>query len=191
MGDERIEPTRERLKKGDDIADVVIEMGEGEQKERVATRRAQDTLDMLVSRGVITGDQFAAGRQLYADWYQAGFAASGVIDPAKEVVDGGKVDLLNDSILDAASRFINAIKYLRDDEDHRHVLINVVLMEESLAEYGWRVDGFRDVERAKLAAQMRLKLALTKLDYHYYGKRRTKGGSSHAKDYRPAIPPRS
>ena len=176
-------PTKERLRKaGDEVEDFITDTGK-------RTKRMQDVLDMLASRRVITGDQYTAGRQLYEDWYQAGLAASGVIDPAKEVVDGGRMDNLTDRVLDATGRFTKALVAV--GKIHSNALINIVLMGEALVEYGWRMDHYKDTERAKLAAIIRLKAALSELDNHYYGQRRTKSGASHIADYRPVIQPAS
>ena len=174
------EPTPERLRHaGDDVEDFITDTNK-------RTRRIQDTLDMLASRRKITGDQYTAGRELYDDWYKSGLAASGVVDPARIVVDGGKFEFMTDVAIDALGRFAKAIKHVKDV--HAHALTNIVLIGVSLAEYAWKYEGYTDVENAKIAATTRLRAALTELDYFYYGHRKTKRGSSHAPDYRPTIP---
>lgn len=181
-------PTKERLRKArDEWERNVIEIGEGESKVSSLTYRMLDgsVLDNLASRKVITGDQYTAGVQLYQDWYLAGFASSGVIDPSKDVVDGGVVASANDRVLDAAGRFAKAL--LAVGKVHSHPLINIILIEQPLNEYGMKRFAIKDEKDARLKAITSLQLALEQLDYHYYGQRKTKGGSSHVADYRPSI----
>jgi len=175
------EPTKERLRKaGEAFEDFITDTG-------ARTKRMLDgsVLDKLVSRRSITGDQYTAGAQLYKDWYLAGFASSGVIDPGAVVVDGGKADMVNDRTLDAAGRFAKAI--LAIGKVHSHPLINIILLEEPMVQYGWKRHGYKNDDYAKLAAIVDLRSALTALDLYYYGHKKTKGGSSHAADYRPSI----
>lgn len=174
-------PTKERLRKaGDEIEDFVTDTGK-------LTRRMLDgsVLDNLASRKVITGDQYTAGVQLYEDWYLARFASSGVIDPSKDVVDGGMIAGANDRVLDAAGRFAKAL--IAVGKVHSHPLINIILIEESLTIYGQKRFSIKDEKDARLKAITALQLALEQLDFHYYGHRHTKGGHSHAPDYRPSI----
>lgn len=181
--------TPDRLKKaGDEWERNVIEMGEGENKVSSLTYRMLDgsVLDNLASRKVITGDQYTAGVQLYQDWYLAGFASSGVIDPSKDVVDGGVIAGANDRVLDAAGRFAKAL--IAVGKVHSHPLINIILIEQPLNEYGLRRFAIKDEKDARLKAITALQLALEQLDYHYYGQRKTRSGSSHLDDYRPNIP---
>lgn len=181
-------PTKERLRKARDQWERnVIEIGEGESKVSSLTYRMLDgsVLDNLASRKVITGDQYVAGVQLYQDWYLAGFASSGVIDPSKDVVDGGTMAGANDRVLDAAGRFAKAL--ISVGKVHSHPLINIILIEQPLGEYGLRRFAIKDEKDARLKAITALQLALEQLDYHYYGQRKTKGGSSHVADYRPSI----
>ena len=181
-------PTKERLRKArDEWERNVIEIGEGESKVSSLTYRMLDgsVLDNLASRKVITGDQYTAGVQLYQDWYLAGFASSGVIDPSRDVVDGGVIAGANDRVLDAAGRFAKAL--LAVGKVHSHPLINIILIEQPLNEYGLRRFSIKDEKDARLKAITALQLALEQLDYHYYGQRKTRGGSSHVADYRPSI----
>lgn len=185
-------PTKERLRKArDEWERNIIEIGEGESKVSSLTYRMLDgsVLDNLASRKVITGDQYVAGVQLYQDWYLAGFASSGVIDPSKDVVDGGVVAGANDRVLDAAGRFAKAL--LAVGKVHSHPLINIILIEQPLNEYGLKRFAIKDEKDARLKAITALQLALEQLDYHYYGQRKTRGGSSHVADYRPSIQDRA
>jgi hypothetical protein len=181
-------PTKERLRKArDEWERNVIEIGEGDNKVSSLTYRMLDgsVLDNLASRKVITGDQYVAGVQLYQDWYLAGFASSGVIDPSRDVVDGGVIAGANDRVLDAAGRFAKAL--IAVGKVHSHPLINIILIEQPLNEYGLRRFAIKDEKDARLKAITALQLALEQLDYHYYGQRKTRGGSSHLDDYRPSI----
>lgn len=192
LGPDAEDATPQRFKKaGTEWERKVIEVGEGDDKVSSLTYRMLDgsVLDNLASRKVITGDQYTAGVQLYQDWYLAGFASSGVIDPSKDVVDGGVIAGANDRVLDAAGRFAKAL--LAVGKVHSHPLINIILIEQPLNEYGLRRFAIKDEKDARLKAITALQLALEQLDYHYYGQRKTKGGSSHMDDYRPVIQPAS
>lgn len=173
-------PERLKLAGKDGFEEFVTETG-------ARTKRMLDgsVLDNLASRKAITGDQYAAGAQLYQDWYLAGFASSGVIDPSKDIVDGGVIAGANDRLLDAAGRFAKAL--IAVGKVHSHPLINIILIEQPLNEYGLKRFAIKDEKDARLKAITALQLALEQLDYHYYGQRKTKGGSSHVADYRPSI----
>ena len=138
--------TPERLAKaGADIEDFIADTG-------ARTKRMLDgsVLDMLASRRSISGDQYAAGCRLYADWYHAGLASSGVIDPARVVVDGGQSAGANDRILDAAGRFKKAL--LAVGKVHSHPLVNIVLLAQRLEDYGRNRYGVTDAKDARLKA---------------------------------------
>lgn len=182
-------PTPERLaKSGDDFEEVITAIidrnGDVDQK---MTLRLLDgsVLDMLLSRGTITTDQFTAGGQFYSDWYYSGFANSGVVDPTKEHVDGGNSDQMQDRALDAAGRFFKACIQL--SEPRLNVLNNVMLLETKLEDYGFKRYGRKDPKDARLASITSLQDALTALDHHYYGKCEGKTRAAHELDYRPTI----
>lgn len=173
--------TPERLAKaGADIEDFIADTG-------ARTKRMLDgsVLDMLASRRSISGDQYAAGCRLYADWYHAGLASSGVIDPARVVVDGGQSAGANDRILDAAGRFKKAL--LAVGKVHSHPLVNIVLLAQRLEDYGRARYGLADGKDSRLKAITTLQDALTSLDHHYYGQRHTGTKASHLDDYKPGI----
>jgi hypothetical protein len=183
------QPTPERLAKaGDDHEQVITAMIDrnGDVDEKLTMRLLDGSvLDMLLSRSTITSDQYEAGGMFYKDWYYAGFANSGVVDPTKEHVDGGGSDQMADRALDAAGRFAKAAIIL--SEPHLNVLNNVVLRETKLEDYGFKRYGRTDPKGARLAAITSLQDALTALDHHYYGKRTAKTQASHAPDYRPTM----
>jgi hypothetical protein len=142
-------------------------------------------LEYLQSRSIITGDQYCAGVEFYSDWYKAGLAASGVIDPGRVIVDGGSSDTMTEIKLDALHRWQRAVQAL--GLIHSQVLTDILLTEEPLVQWGRRRAGQNSPKLAKLAALTALRLSLEALDLHYHGRRRTPARSSHAEDYRPSI----
>lgn len=178
-----IGPTPERLARaGEDV-----EVFTPDKSENWRTVRMLDgnVLDKLASRSVITGDQYAAGCRFYADWYRAGLAASGVIDPGRVIVDGGLRENFSDHKMEAAHRWNKAIRAI--GKVHSLVLIDVVLHEKPLEEYGRKRYGSTSPKIAKRDATVALIDALTSLDYHYYGVREDKMRSMRRE--RPEIPP--
>lgn len=184
---ERVGPTKERLAKaGEDVEDFIAKEDAQTVSEQVLTVRLLDgsVLDMLLSRGSITGDQYHAGGQLYADWYYSGLAL-GAIDPLIDRVDNAVATGDADRQLDAMTRYRQAIAAV--GMVHAHVLTAVVLLEESLGGYGLRRFEIKDWFYARKLTIAVLKAALDQLDYHYYGKRKGIYRHGHATDYRPAI----
>lgn len=147
----------------------------------------ESPLEYLQSRGVLTGDQYAAGMQYYSDWYKSGLANSGVIDPGRVVVDGGQVEHFNDRKLDAMTRYNRALKAV--GAVLGGVLSDLLASPSPipLVEYGRRRHGQKSPKLARLAATASFKLALDALDYHYHGRRDSRTRVSHAADYRPEI----
>lgn len=161
------------------------ETDEHGRKLPITTYRMLDgsILDLLVKRGQITGDQFHAGARFYNDWYLSGLANSGVIDPAKDVVDGGRKVSESEIRLAAMTRYHKAIKAM--STANGMVMQCCVLAEEALESYGRRIYRQNSPKPAKLAATTALKDALAALDEHYNGKREHRLGSFHAGGYRP------
>lgn len=176
-------PTPERLKMAGDAVEVFTA---DENENWRAIRLLDDhVLEDLRSRGSVTADQYHAGMRFYSDWYLSGLANSGVIDPGRVVVDGGKADHLNDIKLSALNRWQKAVQALGLIQSQ--VLTDILLGEETLASYGQRRCGQRAPKLAKVAATSVLKHALDALDLYYYGQRKTKVRTAHAPDYRPNI----
>lgn len=180
-------PTPERLAKAGDA----VEVSTPDQSENWRAIRLSDEspLEYLRCRNAVTGDQYAAGHRYYNDWYKSGLANSGVIDPGRIIVDGGKIDHWPDVKLDAMTRYNRALKAIGP------VLGNVLsdlLVNASplrLEDYGQRKCKQNNVKLARLAATAQLKLALDALDYYYYGQRKSRPHVFHAEDYRPEILP--
>jgi hypothetical protein len=184
-----IEPTKERLAKVEtrDTNGKVIDPGTEDfvSDSGKLTRRIQDTLDLLLSRSVITSDHWNAGRRLRADWEQARIDSIGVIDTTREAVDGGKFETMPDKQLDAMDRYDRAINGVGGE--HKDALLYMVIHEEKTADYGFRTYGYKDRNQASVAGITRLKSALTDLDFYYYGRRSATTGAAHALGYRPTI----
>lgn len=140
-------------------------------------------LDLLVKRSQISGDQYHAGARFYNDWYLSGLANSGVIDPSKDVVDGGRKISESEIKLAAMTRYHKAVKAL--STANGMVMQCCVLAEEQLESYGRRIYRQASPKPAKLAATTALKDALSALDEHYNGKREHRMGSAHSSGYRP------
>ena len=193
MTDDRQGPTPERLRRaGDDHDREVIVTGEGDDRETTTVVRLLDRhpLNYLMNKRVISLDLHSAGLQFYSDWYFARFSGSGVVDPGRVVVDGGRVDLEQDFVLSAASRYRDAVRAI--GIMNSWVMTDVVLQEtHTLEEYGRMRRGLKDKKDAKLAGITLLVSALENLDYHYHGKRNTRTRHSGAADYRPTemLPP--
>ena len=179
-----IGPTPERLAKAEPEQVEIVSAGENEHWQAIRLTDAH-ILEYLRTRGCITGDQYSAGQQFYSDWYTAGLASSGVIDPGRVIVDGGQIEHTSDRQLYALNRWQRAIKAV--GKIHSGVLIDLVLTEEPLQDWGRRRCGQRSAKLARLAAQVALRFSLEALDLHYHGTRQNRTRASHMPDYRPEI----
>lgn len=191
MAERTIGPTKERLAHAgrdveafspdENINWQTIRMLDGSPLEKLATAGQKN------ERRGITGPQYSAGKRYYADWYYSGLAASGVVDPTRDRVDGGTYKDISDKRMAAQTRFNRACKAIGDV--HRHVLDDIVLMESPLSAYAIRFEGQyeRKYDR-QVATLTALRLALDALDVHYNGHPSDRGvRRSHAADYRPKI----
>jgi len=167
--DERMGPTRERLRMA---AEDEIEIVSAIENEHWQAVRLLDNhpLEYLRRRECITGDQYSAGQQFYSDWYFGGLAASGVIDPGRVIVDGGQIEPAGDRRLFALSRWQKAVRQV--GKVHSTTLIDLILTEQKLHAWGARRFNQANRERARQAAITALVLALEQLDVHYHGNRR-------------------
>lgn len=184
--DERMGPTRERLRMA---AEDEIEIVSAIENEHWQAVRLLDNhpLEYLRRRECITGDQYSAGQQFYSDWYFGGLAASGVIDPGRVIVDGGQIEPAGDRRLFALSRWQKAVRQV--GKVHSTTLIDLILTEQKLHAWGARRFNQANRERARQAAITALVLALEQLDVHYHGNKRNQMRAAHAEDYRPNIIP--
>lgn len=144
-------------------------------------------LAQLAAKDVLQGDEFQAGQMFYSDWYHSGLAASGVIDPSKEVVDGGKAFGATDRQLAAMQRWVKAVQAV--GLIHCQVLSAVVLEEQSLEAYGARRYRQKARKLARLSAQNALVDALEALSVHYGMRRVRHMRCGHVDGYRPVIDP--
>ena len=181
--DRTIGPTPERLAKA---GDQVEAFSPGENVHHAAIRMLDGhPLERLATRGVITGDQYHAGTRFYADWYYSGLAASGVIDPSREVVDGGQTIRESDRKLAAMTSYKRAVQAI--GMIHSTVVTDLVLLEQPVEAWGRKWFGQKAAKLAKAQAHAALIMALQALDHHYYGQRRNRAHVAHAEDYRPGI----
>jgi hypothetical protein len=180
-----IGPTPERLRRaGEDVE--AFTAGENIHHQALLMLDGH-ILQRLSKRSVITGDQYEAGTRFYGDWYYSGLAASGVIDPAREVVDGGLIMHESDRKLAAMTAYKRAVQAI--GLIHSTVISDLVLFEQPIE--AWAAKWFRQKapKLARAQAHAALIMALTALDHHYYGQRKTKPHVSHVDGYRPEIMP--
>lgn len=170
------------------IAGSAIESFVADSGRRTARVMDGSLLDLLMSRGKINSDHYTAGAQFYSDWYHGGLANSGVIDPAKERVDGGTHKPQADEQLAALWSFVRAVTAI--GPFHADPIIALVCFEEDRVSYVRRKFGVAREQTAHAIANSVLLVALAALVDHYQGpprstKRRTR--SSHVDGYRPRI----
>jgi hypothetical protein len=179
-------PTRERLRRAEgEYERIVTDIDEDGRKTPVETLRMLDgsLLDRLARRGSIDGEQYHAGARFYGDWYFAGLSASGVLDPTRDIVDGGGPPPESERRMAAKTRYHRAIKAM--STRHGMVMQCCVLAEETLMSFGCRIHRLRDPKRGAAAALITLKDALSALDEHYNGRRTSGMVSAHEEGYRP------
>lgn len=179
-----IGPTPERLAKA---GDEVEAFAAADTVHHQALRMLDGhPLEKLASRNVISGDQYHAGTRFYADWYYSGLAASGVIDPSREVVDGGLIMHESDRKLAAMTAYKRAVQAI--GVIHSTVVTDLVLLEQKAEDWGRKWFRQKSPKLAKTQAHAALIMALQALDHHYYGQRKTRPHVAHTEDYKPGIP---
>lgn len=183
--DEPIGPTPERLAKAGDDVEVFTPA----EAAHFRTIRMVDVtpIDRLRKHNHITADQYNAGCRYFSDWYKSGFAASGVIDPAKERVAGGEHKDMADVVLAAQTRFNHAL--IAIDGDSRHILDDVVLSEVPLNIYADRYREFPQARERRAIALTLLRKALDQLARHYWPPRRDGLRAQMEPGARPTIMP--
>ena len=186
--DEPVRPTPERMRHaGEDFEiptpDETIHFGAIRMLDGSPLCRLEARERRKPGRG-ITGDQYEAGSRYFADWYFAGLAASGVIDLARERVDGATYKDIPEYRIAAQTRFNRVCKMLSPVD--RHVLDDVILSEVPLEVYA---DRYRHLSARRdrwIAALTTLRNALTALAIAYNRPRRSAGiVAAHTSDYRP------
>jgi hypothetical protein len=176
-------PTPERIKRANGgIESRVTESG------RTGFRATDcDILNHLASRKIIDSDQFQSGEKYHKAWYNAGMAASGVVDPFRVIVDGGNPEPAAAARLEALGEWASATKAI--GPTLAHPLVNMILLEETATVYAMRYMGKRDPKDARLAAYVALGLALNALVDHYLGPRRQRSRYHMDDGARPIIMP--
>lgn len=172
-----------RARAGEAIEPFVSDSGR-----RTARIMDGSLLDLLLSRGKIASDHYTAGARFYADWYHGGLANSGVMDPAKERVDGGTHKPQSDEQLTALWQFVRAVRAI--GRHHADPIISLVCFEETRESYAARRFNYHQRQGARAACDVVLLMALAQLVDHYQGPPRpvrARTRSSHAPDYRPKI----
>jgi len=194
VGEARIGPTIERLRHAADAgADttvrVALEVKErnGLGVERVLTTRMLDgdVLELLFAHHDIDQEQLACGQEFYRHWYRSGLAASGVIDPAKERVDGGAQEQQSDVQLFHLGKWQGMVRRL--GQVHSRVMCDCVLIGHSLQAYGLAHSGRRSHERARDWAKARITAALEQLVLNELGPKRSRMAGHIAAGDRPNI----
>jgi hypothetical protein len=177
-------PTPERLAKAKEDEVEVVTPDESEHWRAMRLTDAH-VLEYLRSRSCISSGQYEAGHRFYSDWYHAGLAASGVIDPGRVIVDCSSSEHASDRKLTALHQWQRAVQAV--GMIHSTILVDILLMEERLEDWGRRRRGQASVKLARHAAITAISLALEALDHHYHPPRRDRTRSSHAPGYRPTI----
>jgi hypothetical protein len=177
-------PTRERLAKA---LEDQIEIVTPDESEHWRAIRMLDghVLEYLRSRECIDQGQYSAGYRFYRDWYDAGLAASGVIDPGRVIVDNGNAGSSGEHRLAALTSWQRAVRAV--GLIHSTILVDLLLTEERLEDWGRRRRRQNNAKLARQAAITAISLALEALDHHYHPPRRDRTRASHAPDYRPTI----
>lgn len=192
---DRLGPTPERLARAaeagaDAIDEAVTEIiDRAGNVERVATARLYDgdVLELLFRRKVIDQEQYACGKDFHRHWQCSGLASIGVVDPARERVDGGTHKPESETRLWHLGKWSQLVRRL--GEVHSKVLCACVLLDETLQDYGVKNSRKADRKKAGEWAQGRLTGALEQLVIIMLGPKGVRGGSSMIAGARPVIPP--
>jgi hypothetical protein len=181
-------PTPERLAKaGEAVSEFEVEDEDGKKTGRRVLRLSDsDILNHLASRKVIDTFQHASGERYYKDWYDAGLAASGVVDPSRDIVDTSNTDpmvLHRMEALQTWSKTTIAIGPV-----HAHPLASMLLFDMPATVYAMRYLRQRNYKTARLVAYTALGLALDALVLYYLGPTKTRTRYHRDKGARPTIP---
>lgn len=167
---DRIGPTPERMARaiGEDGKPMITEIELGSDNVNWKAHRLNDApLGRLrfCERPKISADQFAAGEAYYAVVYYAGMMTSGVVDPGRVVVDGGRYKHTPDRLIAAKAKYEKIIK--RMDYPIQHIVDAIVVQEIKLAEYAERFRSFPERRVRQAVALDRLQRGLDWLASHF------------------------
>lgn len=130
-----------------------------------------DILAYLLQRNVLDQDHVSAGSQYREDYHKTGLDISGVIDPTREVVDGGGHHDIAAHRLDAMTRFNAANLHL--GKALSSVVTELILFDATALGYAIRYMGISNPKTANEKVHTMLKFALSSLADHYMkGQRR-------------------
>ena len=164
----RLGPTPERVRQAraagrDAVQEVVVDVDVKGVKTQAAVTRLLDgnVLDLLMSRGAITTEHYACGKEFYEHWQRSGLSSEGVIDPARPHVDGGSHKPQSDVALWHLSVWQAMVRAL--GQVHSAPLCACVLAGKTLDDYGQQRGPYRNAKQARDWAQTRLVAALEQL----------------------------
>jgi len=168
-GGERLGPTRERLMHAivvgeDAVARVITEVeAAGGAVEQVSTTRMLDgdVVELLYRRGALTHEQYQCGLDFARHYRLSGLAASGVVDPSQERVDGGAHKNVSEVALHHLGKWQAMVRGV--GQVHSDVLCSCVLLGETLTAFGLRKGYSATAKLAQAKAQARLEAALEQL----------------------------
>lgn len=130
-----------------------------------------DQLGLMLSRRIVTLAQFGWGERLRRDWYLAGFAASGIVDLTRPVVDRTPdYEAAMVAADEHKRRFGLALRAV--GMVHSMPLVDVVCGDVRLVDYGRRRCGYGGEKQAFAAAAAVTVAALNQLGGYYEGKRK-------------------
>lgn len=157
---DRIGPTPERLARaieGDDVLISEVEMGDGAHKWR-AMRLDDAPLGRLRDRKKIDREQFNAGEAFYGVAYYAGMMPSPVLDPSRDIVDGGQHKHMPDRLIAAKAKYERIIKGMA--HPLWHITDAIVVQEMPLADYAERFQRVKERRARQAVALDRLCMGL-------------------------------
>jgi hypothetical protein len=154
------EPNKERILRAGGQHGIV-------EVEKTKVHRMMDSsiLDLLLSRGQIDGEQYAAGTRFNRDWFQSGLSGAGAIDYSKVRVDTSTDVKVSHRAIDAMTRFNHAVRAI--GKIHCHPLTSMVLLEMTPEEYGRTRCRQNNPKLGRLAAITLLIASLDALCEHY------------------------
>lgn len=148
-----------------------------------------DVLELLLKRGVITSELYAAGQAFHLNYRRAGLEALGAVDPSRDVVDGGQHKPVSEQALASLGRWRAMVRGV--GQVHSEILCDCILRCESLAAWGLRKRGNSSARLAGEWAQGRFVAALEQLALYIAGPRHNPIRSCVPEDAKPWLTPSS